>query len=543
MSFSGKYAGRLARLALILSLAGVVAFLFGLPDFALASAPVAPAAVLAVPELQTAPNHPATDEACRACHSDTDAVITFASGEVLPVQVDLAAVDMSVHGLPADPQVGCGGCHSPADYQYPHAPVEAPDLRSYEILRAGLCESCHVDAHLTAHPGPESENPVVCTDCHTSHTVQGEDYWQSEAATVACVTCHEAEGVTIVDPTVLAQRVQDGLFSQQRVNVDFCLACHGPPGQTMTFANGDVASISVDRQAYHDSVHGDENSWSPLVCADCHAGYNYPHEPKTAPGFREYILEKNEACATCHETQAAGHMEGVHAAATAEGNLDSATCTDCHGAHDTPVPNEPRTRISQTCEQCHSTIHAEYADSVHGAALYEDDNQDVPTCIDCHGVHNIGDPTTAQFRNRSPELCATCHANDELMEQYGISTDVFETYVDDFHGTTVTLFDSDDPNVETNKAVCYDCHGVHDIKSPDDPDAGIKENLTATCQQCHPDASPNFSDAWTSHHPPSLTENPLVFLVNLFYAIVIPATVGALGFLIATDIYRRIRGR
>ncbi|MBK7452544.1 MAG: hypothetical protein IPJ46_02160 [Anaerolineales bacterium] len=39
----------------------------------------------------------------------------------------------------------------------------------------------------------------------------------------------------------------------------------------------------------------------------------------------------------------------------------------------------------------------------------------MPTCIDCHGVHNIQDPTTAQFRNETPQLCAKCHANDTLM--------------------------------------------------------------------------------------------------------------------------------
>ncbi|MCA9983467.1 MAG: hypothetical protein KDE59_04205, partial [Anaerolineales bacterium] len=169
--------------------------------------------------------------------------------------------------------------------------------------------------------------------------------------------------------------------------------------------------------------------------------------------------------------------------------------------------------------------------------------QDVPTCIECHGVHNIGDPTTNLFRIRSPQLCAECHANELLMNKYEISTNVFDSYVADFHGTTVTLFEHQDPNVETNKAVCYDCHGVHAITDPDDPEAGIKANLLETCQQCHPDASENFPDSWTSHFEPSLEHNPIVFLVNSFYAIIIPLTVGGLGFLVVTDVYRRVRTR
>lgn len=503
-----------------------------------------PLSALTLPVAQSEPlAHPPTDAACIACHSDTQAEIVFPSGEVLPVQVDPAEVAASVHGLTADPAVGCSGCHAPANYQYPHPPVTEFDLRSYEIARAETCERCH-NPHLTAHPGPEAENPVVCTDCHTSHTVHSADQWHAAGTSTApCVACHTENGVALVDPADLSERIQRGLFAQQRVNTDFCLACHGPPGQTMTFANGDVVSISVDPQGFHDSVHGTSNSWQELACTDCHDGYRYPHEPVTATSAREYTLNKTETCAECHQTQHEGQMDSVHAAALAEGNTDAAVCVDCHGAHDTPVPNEPRSRISETCRQCHSTIFDEYAASVHGAALIEDDNPDVPSCIDCHGVHNIGDPTTALFRNRSPELCASCHADEELMSQYDISTDVFETYVDDFHGTTVTLFTSDDPNHPTNKAVCYDCHGVHNIKSPDDPEAGIKENLLVTCQQCHPDATTNFSDAWTGHHRPSLQDNPLMFLVNLFYAIVIPTTVVFLGFLVMTDIYRMARKR
>jgi hypothetical protein len=158
-------------------------------------------------------------------------------------------------------------------------------------------------------------------------------------------------------------------------------------------------------------------------------------------------------------------------------------------------------------------------------------------------VHNISDPTTIQARLNSPDLCADCHADQELMDRYDISTEVFDTYVADFHGSTVTLFAHQDPNLETNKAVCFDCHGVHDIRSPDDPESGIKVNLLETCRQCHPDASENFPDAWTSHYEPSVENNTLVYLVNQFYRILVPATLGFFGFLVVTDIYRMVRTR
>ena len=126
------------------------------------------------------------------------------------------------------------------------------------------------------------------------------------------------------------------------------------------------------------------------------------------------------------------------------------------------------------------------------------------------------------------------------MSKYDISTDVFNTYVADFHGTTVELFEKQSPDHETNKAVCYDCHGVHDILPSTDEHAHvIKANLLETCRQCHPDATANFPDAWTSHFEPSLEHNPLIYLVNLFYLILIPFIIGGFIIFILSDIYRR----
>jgi predicted CXXCH cytochrome family protein len=234
----------------------------------------------------------------------------------------------------------------------------------------------------------------------------------------------------------------------------------------------------------------------------------------------------------------------VHGAAIQNGQLDAATCVDCHGGHDIQPPNEPRERILFTCGQCHGAIFDEYRQSVHGKALLEDSNPDVPTCIDCHGVHNISNPNTVQFRNRSPQVCADCHADEGLMEKYDISTQVFETYLNDFHGSTVALFEQQDPNVATNKAVCYDCHGVHNITPADEAKSQVaKNNLLATCQQCHPNAEDDFPDAWVGHFQPTAEDNPTLFAVTWFYKILIPATLGGFALLVATDVFGRIRRR
>jgi len=147
----------------------------------------------------------------------------------------------------------------------------------------------------------------------------------------------------------------------------------------------------------------------------------------------------------------------------------------------------------------------------------------------------------AAFRLSSPKICADCHTNEQIMSKYGLSTQVLQTYVADFHGTTVTLFEKLDPDQQINMPVCYDCHGVHDIRRSDDPEKGlqVKQNLLAACQKCHPDATENFPDAWLSHYIPDRNRYPLVYWVNEFYKYFIPTVLGGMGLFVVSDIYRR----
>jgi predicted CXXCH cytochrome family protein len=320
---------------------------------------------------------------------------------------------------------------------------------------------------------------------------------------------------------------------QQAEDNEACLACHKRSNLTYEFPNGEVWSLHVNPDTYQNSIHGQEE----LLCTDCHAGISdYPHPPLKASSLRFYQLEQYQSCRECHDEVYARSLDSIHAREVASGNWEAAICTDCHGAHDTTPPDKPRTKIPETCSKCHAGIYNEYLESVHGKALVDENNGDVPTCIDCHGVHNQEDPRTTSFRLNSPNLCATCHADEELMRKYDISTHVFETYVADFHGTTVTLFERQSPDLPTNKAVCYDCHGVHNMKRADDPQAQtFRENLLQTCQKCHPDATENFSASWLSHYEPNLEKYPLVYFVDLFYKIMIPAIVGLMALFVVAD--------
>ncbi len=321
-----------------------------------------------------------------------------------------------------------------------------------------------------------------------------------------------------------------------------CLTCHDMPDQRMTLPSGEILFITVKGDSYDASVHG----MGGYACVQCHTDITeYPHRELEATTLREFTITMNQSCARCHKEKFDATLDSVHGQALDEGNIEAAVCTDCHGAHNVGPANEPRTRIPHTCERCHSEIYKRYEHSVHGEALIGEGNPDVPTCIDCHGVHNVSGPSTSEsFHLSSPLLCAECHADEELMGKYGISTDVFDTYISDFHGTTV-LFESEIPGQETNKPVCIDCHGVHDMRMVNDPESTVmKENLLTTCQKCHPDANANFPSSWLGHYIPDRNVYPAVFYIETFYKIVIPVMViGMLIFVISDFIRRYIIGR
>ena len=341
--------------------------------------------------------------------------------------------------------------------------------------------------------------------------------------------------------------VQAGIAPQgSQPDSQYCLGCHSKPGMIKVLPSGEQLYLSIDATAFGASVH----SHGDINCTACHKTISkFPHPEVTFTDRRDYTLSYQDICKDCHSDKV--KPDGMHQKQLASGNKNAPTCADCHNPHTQPkLKNEKgevvfieKAKIAQTCARCHSTIYNEYATSVHGAAAIGENNPDVPVCITCHGVHDIGDPTTNKFRLASPKLCADCHTNKAVMSKYGLSTDVYNTYVADFHGTTVTLFQKESPDAQTNKAVCYDCHGVHNIVNPKDPKNGIaiKQNMLTACQKCHPDANANFPDSWMSHYIPSPERNPWVYYVNVFYMFFIPIVLGGMGIFVLSDIFGRVR--
>lgn len=324
---------------------------------------------------------------------------------------------------------------------------------------------------------------------------------------------------------------------------EMCLACHAQQAMKIPLESGETLSLYINGETFKTSAHGA----SEVSCAACHVDFtSFPHPTRTVKSTREVTTQFSQTCQQCHADENSKTMNSVHQAARDAGNLDVAACADCHNPHETrPAAEMTRVEVAATCAKCHNAIYETYKTSVHGSALIGEGNLDVANCVDCHGVHDIQNPTTVEFRNATPKLCARCHTDPVIMDKYELSTQVYSTYVADFHGSTVTLFATTDPGLPTNKAVCTDCHGIHNISRVDDPNTGIavKKNLLAKCQQCHPDLNENFPDAWMGHYIASPTKYPIVYYINLFYQFLIPTVLGGMAIFVLSDFARRMIDR
>lgn len=318
---------------------------------------------------------------------------------------------------------------------------------------------------------------------------------------------------------------------------EYCLSCHGDPQRVsaLTLPSGETLPLLVTGEMLDQSVHHAQG----IECRACHSDIQeYPHPQLEYRSHRELSRAYYLACQKCHPANYEKTLDSIHARVAEGGNLNAPICTDCHSAHTVKDPGQPRSQISETCRQCHGEVVDQYVQSVHGAALLED-NPDVPVCTDCHGVHNIQDPRSEQFKVQSPELCAGCHANATLMSKYDLPANVYDIYKLSWHGVDLAVYKARWPTIWHDTAVCTDCHGTHDIRKSEDPQSKVNPaHLLATCQKCHPGAGPNWTGAWTGHNEVSLERTPFVFYTQAFYESFMPAVLWVAAIYVGLQILR-----
>ncbi len=272
-----------------------------------------------------------------------------------------------------------------------------------------------------------------------------------------------------------------------------CLACH----QKLSGRAGDV----VDE--WRVSIH----AAAGIGCEDCHGGDPTAQDQAAAmspaAGFRATLPRTQipDLCGSCHADpqrmapfglpvdQLELYRHSVHGRRLAQGDVNVATCYDCHGGHAVRESNDPESSIypvnlPATCGRCHAdpqrmapydiaTNQLElFKNSVHGIALLREHNLKAPTCATCHGSHGATLPGQAEV----VDLCgATCHPAVEY------------AYVTGAHALSEA---PTPPN-------CVTCHGRYDVH-PASPDIYLQAGPRG-CKSCHPAGSPEAAVAQQFH--------------------------------------------
>lgn len=352
---------------------------------------------------------------------------------------------------------------------------------------------------------------------------------------------------------------------------DDCLTCHGDPSTTR--ANGQP--VVVDVTTFSASIHGQLE----LNCVDCHADLaaaELPHPEKLAP----------VDCSTCHDDPATKLKTSIHSAVPKTEGLKVPTCASCHGSHDILPSKDPNSRtyhlnIAKTCAVCHGSSAmakeipgspqavSQFADSIHGQALSKSGLVVAPTCVNCHGSHDVREPKDPQsrvFRTTVPQTCGACHEgikhqfsrgihgeqvakgnaqapvcvdchsahNIQSAEKASWRLDVIRecgtchgeslvSYRDTFHGQVTELGFA-------RVATCADCHGAHEILPATNPKSPVSPTgRVETCRKCHPSANANFA-AYDPHaNPHDRGRNPLLYFTARFMELLLLGVFGFFG--------------
>ena len=344
-------------------------------------------------------------------------------------------------------RVGCLDCHSP------HGTVDQDSLLADPT--GGSCLDCHERTVSARRTRTEHPRGIMVRDLFAIRAVLEAGGRLGENATITCLSCHKAHDELEPKSLCLAchadreRKMDDGGLGHGGGE---CLTCHsvhrgtanalsrrtpspGDPKGCLT-CHGAGAKYEPERarpgasgHPSYDKPGGVAQTSPPLrSCFSCHT---LAHDPK--------ILD-HDSCEKCHDDQAAEKARGGHG---------TATCLDCHPAHE-PMPalvasTAKLNPSSRRCLSCHSgevssdLATEKVAEYDHPEMIFQPDGQRwtplgklplfspegerVPagengdlTCISCHTTHGPeqGRPARGLKRSGWEEPCAACHGQDAL---------------------------------------------------------------------------------------------------------------------------------
>jgi formate dehydrogenase gamma subunit len=402
-----------------------------------------------------------------------------------------------------------------------------PASLAHSVHKDLSCVDCHAGAAKSGHSAKTAS--ASCLTCHgdvaaklssSAHAILGDPKDSS-----TCITCHGTHDV--VNPATRG--------------VQFCATCH-------------ATEVSQYNASVHGRARAKMNGDAP-TCQSCHGP---AHQVVVASDAKSPVSKANlpGTCGQCHSNPALAakymfavakpveaYASSAHGRAIQRGNLNAASCNDCHGVHNILPASDPNSKIwkqnvASTCAQCHKDVFDTYRQSIHGQAVAAG-VMDAATCTDCHGEHRIlapGNPeSTVSLANVSQVTCSRCHANTQLMGRFNVPASRVPTYEDSYHGLASS-------SGRLTVANCASCHGVHNIFASSDARSTVnKANLAKTCGKCHPDAGQRFTIGAVHTLPTTTAGGRALDFVKAFYLLAIPVILLSMLLHNSLDWWRKAR--
>ena len=306
-----------------------------------------------------------------------------------------------------------------------------------------------------------------------------------------------------------------------------CSRCHGAEGVRPTLPS-----------------HAD---FTDVRCRSCHAAGPPPQLPEEEPPVGDSY------CLNCHNNPniavrledgnllslyVAGSVYATELRQSVHGDISCSTCHPDKGAYphagiDMASLSAYRARAVKECSRCHATVWEDYSQSAHGQALLTGKSES-SACFDCHSEESSGHtirPVTGPQALVAPSAifrqCGRCHSRE------------LDTYLETSHAKVVRFGDPQ------GAATCVTCHGAHDQKPVDDPQANLTKSalLVTVCQKCHEGATKNFAAAWMGHRGASATRFPVVYFTERFFVFLTALMVGIGIIHVELDFFRWLAKR
>jgi hypothetical protein len=357
----------------------------------------------------------------------------------------------------------CTTCHS------------KPPYRKYFVeTKHGKfsCTICHKGITNIAKHMQRSE-PVETASCATCHRETLQKGFHTTVKKFACAQCHYGIHPKEAPVTKIAKAK---ITAPTSLSLTDCTSCHSAPKFKEYFASASHGSLS---------------------CTVCHQGIQDPGRHVSKQEKPALI-----SCTVCHGDIDKKYKKSAHAVTA------KLSCIQCHSdIHPSKVVSgkKDKAAVIMACTTCHDQDR--YAAKGHGAKVLAG-NMDAASCSECHGIHDtpafpVTSKGSADKREFYSKGCVSCHREGGIAGKYGVFPLAVKAYGETYHGKVRQLGSAE------KVAGCQDCHTGHNILHADNPDSALTpQALIGTCGKCHS----GFHRRFVSYVPHPDPDNPKKFL-------------------------------